>query len=88
MSLTAMASMACGSAVIVPQNAGAIPYAVNEQNSLIVDTSTFDNVWVALQRLIDDERLREALRYNAVHDSCNYFPEQAALNMLNTLFLS
>ncbi len=86
MGLTAMEAMACGSAVIVPQNGGATTYAINEQNSLVVDMSAFDNVWAALQRLIDDEKLRDQLRHNAIHDICAYFPEQVALNMLNTLF--
>jgi GT2 family glycosyltransferase/SAM-dependent methyltransferase len=83
-----MEAMASGCAVIVPQPGGAISYAVNEHNSLIIDTSTPDNVWAALQRLIDDEKLRYYLRRSAVHDSCNYFPEHAALNMLNVLFRS
>jgi GT2 family glycosyltransferase len=86
MGLTAMEAMACGSTVIVPQNGGATTYAINEQNSLVVDTSAFDNVWAALQRLVDDEKLRHQLRHNAIHDICAYFPEQVALNMLNTLF--
>jgi GT2 family glycosyltransferase/glycosyltransferase involved in cell wall biosynthesis/SAM-dependent methyltransferase len=86
MGLTAMEAMACGCAVIVPQYGGASSYAKNEQNSLVVDSSAFENVWIALQHLIDDEKLRNKVRRNAIHDICTYFPEQAALNMLNHLF--
>ncbi len=86
MGLTAMEAMACGCAVIVPQYGGVSSYAVHEQNSLVVDTSAFDNVWGALQRLIEDEKLRSHLKRNAIHDICSYFPERAALNILNVLF--
>lgn len=86
MGLTAMEAMACGCAVIVPQHGGATSYAVHERNSLIIDTSSFENVWVALQRLIDDEKLRHNLRHNAIYDICAYFPERSALNILNVLF--
>jgi len=86
MGLTAMEAMACGCAVIVPQYGGASSYAVHDRNSLVVDTSVFENVWVALQRLVDDEKLRNHLQHNAIHDICAYFPELAALNILKTLF--
>ena len=86
MGLTAMEAMACGSAVIIPQNGGVSSYAVHEQNSLVVDTSAFDHVWVALQRLVEDEKLRKTLQLNAIHDICSYFPERAALNILKAVF--
>ena len=86
MGLTAMEAMACGCAVMVPQHGGASSYAVHEQNSLLIDMSSFENVWIAMQRLIDDEKLRQHLQRNATYDICAYFPEQAALNMLRTLF--
>jgi len=88
MGLTAMEAMACGCAVIVPQHGGASSYAVHERNSLVVDTSAFENVWSSLQRLVDDEKLRNHLQHNAIHDICAYFPERAALNILKTVFKS
>jgi len=86
MGLTAMEAMACGCAVLVPQFGGASSYAVDGQNSLVVDMSSFENVWMAMQRLIDDENLRTKLQRNAVHDICSFFPEKAAANMLKVLF--
>jgi GT2 family glycosyltransferase/glycosyltransferase involved in cell wall biosynthesis/SAM-dependent methyltransferase len=86
MGLTAMEAMACGCAVIVPQHGGASSYAVHESNCLVIDTSSFENMWLAMQRLIDDEELRTNLQRNAIHDICSYFPEQAAINILNVLF--
>jgi GT2 family glycosyltransferase/glycosyltransferase involved in cell wall biosynthesis/SAM-dependent methyltransferase len=86
MGLTAMEAMACGCAAIVPKFGGASSYALHERNSLIADTSTFENVWLALQRLVEDEKLRNHLQRNAIQDICAYFPEHSALNILSTLF--
>ena len=86
MGLTAMEAMASGCAVIVPQYGGTSSYATHERNSLIVDTSNFENMWQALQRLIEDERLRNHVQHNAIYDICGYYPERAALNLLTILF--
>jgi GT2 family glycosyltransferase/SAM-dependent methyltransferase len=86
MGLTAMEAMACGCAVIVPQHGGTSSYAIHEKNCLLVDTSSFENIWLALQRLIDDDKLRKYLRSNAIYDICSFYPEQSALNILSTLF--
>lgn len=86
MGLTAMEAMACGCATIVPEHGGASSFAVHEKNSLVVDTSSFENVWLALQRLVDDEKLRNKLQRSAIHDICSYYPEQAAINILHELF--
>jgi glycosyltransferase involved in cell wall biosynthesis len=87
MGLTAMEAMACGCAVIVPQNGGVLSYAIHEKNSLIADSASFDSMWDALQRLVEDEQVRNQLRRNAIYDICQHYPERAALNLLNALFL-
>lgn len=86
MGLTAMEAMACGCAVILPKNGGVGSYATHAQNSLVVDSSSYAEMWEALQRLVEDEKLRNQLRRNAIVDICRYFPERAALNMLKALF--
>jgi GT2 family glycosyltransferase len=86
MGLTAMEAMACGCAVIVPQYGGTASYATHEQNSLIIDSTNYENMWNALQRLIDDEKLRTRLQSNAIFDICSCYPEQAALNLISMLF--
>jgi GT2 family glycosyltransferase len=86
MGLTAMEAMACGCAVIIPQYGGTSSYAVHEHNSIIVDSSEFDNVWKALQKLVEDEKLRNHLQRNAIKDICSYYPERSALNIISTLF--
>ncbi len=86
MGLAAMEAMACGCAVIVPEHGGVSSYAIHEQNSLMVDSASHEAMWAALQRLIDDEKLRDHIRRNAIHDICRFYPERAALNMLKALF--
>ncbi len=86
MGLTAMEAMACGCAVVVPQKGGVTSYAQHEKNSLVIDTSDYENMWSAMQRLIEDEKMRNKLQYNAIKDICAFFPEQSALNILRALF--
>ena len=86
MGLTALEAMACGAAVIVPQNGGAVEFARHEKNSLIFTTNHVEAVWQALQRLIEDDSLRENIQRTAICDSCQYYPEKPALNILKFLF--
>ncbi len=86
MGLTALEAMACGNAVIVPQHGGAVEFAINEKNAIVADTSSFDNVWASLQKLIEDEDLRSRIKLQAMQDVCQYYPEKPALNILNLLF--
>ncbi|NJL61976.1 MAG: glycosyltransferase [Methylacidiphilales bacterium] len=86
MGLTAMEAMACGVAVIVPENGGASSFAIAEHNSLIVDTNSQEACLNQLNRLILDEQLRSRLQKQALEDICVYFPEKAAYNTLKFLF--
>ncbi|MGA9348462.1 MAG: glycosyltransferase [Anaerolineae bacterium] len=86
MGLTALEAMACGAAVIVPERGGAISFARHEENSLVVDTSSREACWRALQCLIEDHHLRSRLQRNALVEIPNFFPERPAFNILNALF--
>ncbi|BAY62450.1 type 11 methyltransferase [Calothrix brevissima NIES-22] len=86
MGLTAMEAMACGAAVIVPKAGGASSFAIHEKNSLIVDTSSDENCFQELNRLISDQELRQKLQQTAINDICQYFPEKAAYKILDALF--
>jgi len=86
MGLTAMEAMACGAAVIVPKEGGASSFAIHEKNSLIVDTSSEETCFKELNRLIANQTLRQNLQQAAINDICQYFPEKAAYNILNSLF--
>jgi len=52
--LSAMEAMVCGAAVIVPLNGGATTFAINEKNSLLVNTSSSDECYNSLIRLLED----------------------------------
>ena len=86
MGLTALEAMSCGAAVIVPQNGGTDSFAKNNENSLIVDSTSFEDCHNALQNLIDDSSLRDRLKMNAVEDTCKYTSENVAYNILMALF--
>ncbi|MEI2582266.1 methyltransferase domain-containing protein [Scytonema sp. PRP1] len=86
MGLTAMEAMACGVAVIVPEEGGSKSFARHEENSLIVDSSNVAACLTTLNRLVMDEPLRTQIQRQAIADICQYFPEQAAYNILNSLF--
>lgn len=86
MGLTALEAMACGAAAIVPLHGGAVSFARHGENSLIVDTASLEECWRALQRLIEDDDLRQRLQRQALRDVCQLYPERAAFNILTTLF--
>jgi len=86
MGLSALEAMACGAAVIVPQNGGAVEIVREGENGLVVDTRSVAACWQALQRLIDDKSLRRRIRNQALQDICQYYPEQSAYNILKALF--
>ncbi len=86
MGLTALEAMACGCAVIVPQKGGAGSFAVDQINSLIVDTSSKVSIMDALARLITDRDLRSNIQRQAIRDACKWPPEKAAYNMLKVIF--
>jgi glycosyltransferase involved in cell wall biosynthesis len=84
--LTAMESLCCGLAAIVPAKGGSDTFAVNEENSLVVDTADRQACFTALQRLIEDESLRSKVQKNAVPDGLKFYPELPAYNILQALF--
>jgi len=86
MGLTALESMACGAAVIVPQRGGAVSFARHKENSLVIDTSSTRSCRRALRRLIEDHNLRSRLQRRTLVDVVSFFPERPAFNILHVLF--
>jgi len=87
MGLTAMEAMGCAMAVIVPKRGGASDFATDGINALVVDTADHAECERALDRLVRDADLRYSLRERAVMDIAKFFPERAALAMLDTIFM-
>lgn len=88
MGLTAMEAMACGAAVIVPSNGGAVEFATHNENALVVDTSSYQECLSSLVRLIEDQPLRGKIQRNALFSIHRFFPERSALEILKALFPS
>ena len=86
MGLTAMEAMACGVAVVVPQQGGAASFAVHRGNALLVDSSSEAACLDALSCLIEDDCLRTSIQQRAISDITHFSPEAAAFNMMRALF--
>ncbi|MDD5298392.1 MAG: glycosyltransferase [Rhodocyclaceae bacterium] len=88
MGLTALEAMACGAAGLVPKRGGTDSYARHELNALVVDSSSEEECTASLLRLVRDRKLRGQLQYHGLVTAAGLFPERAAANILNTLFLA
>jgi len=86
MGLTAMEAMACGAIPIVPCAGGAASFAQHGVNALVVDTSSVDEVFLAVAALLDDGERRRAMQGAALATVSRFFPEQPANAILETLF--
>jgi len=86
MGLTALEAMACGVAVIVPENGGTDSFARHQHNALIVDSFDEQVCYQALDDLINQTELREALAQQAAWDVAAHYPERSAYVLLEKLF--
>jgi glycosyltransferase involved in cell wall biosynthesis len=86
MGLTALEAMACGAAVIVPQEGGSISFARHGENALLTDTHDERKCFESLAALIEDNNLRQKIQQVGLFDACAYYPEKAAFNMLQLIF--
>jgi glycosyltransferase involved in cell wall biosynthesis len=82
---TALEAMACGATAIVPQYGGVDEYAVNNVNSLIVDSFNEDQVYQCLRRLILDRAFLFRLKNESLKTASNYSSHQAAVSELTLL---
>lgn len=59
--LTGVEAMSCGAALVVTDNGGSRDYAFNNHTALVVPTKQPDQLFNAVKRLLNDERLRTRL---------------------------
>jgi GT2 family glycosyltransferase/glycosyltransferase involved in cell wall biosynthesis/SAM-dependent methyltransferase len=86
MGLSALEAMASGAGVIVPAAGGATEFAQQNHNAIVVDTGQPDVCVSALDKLIAEPSLLQAIRQTSMFDVCQYSPEIAAYNILAALF--
>ncbi len=86
MGLTGLEAMACGAAVILPQNGGTDAFAEHEENALLVNSHCEKACVAALRRLIDEPLLRRRLAARAQEDAMQYSAEAAAFRVLDGFF--
>jgi hypothetical protein len=72
--------------VIVPAAGGATEFAQQNHNAIVVDTGQPDVCVSALDKLIAEPSLLQAIRQTSMFDVCQYSPEIAAYNILAALF--
>ena len=86
MGLTAMEAMACGVAVIVPENGGSQSFAVHRNNTLVINTTSYYQCYAALSTLITDTQQRVSLMTQASQDIVHFYAEKSAYRILANLF--
>lgn len=87
MGLTALEAMACGVASIVPTRGGTSIYAKHEENCLVVDTQDREACFAALNRLVNDHKLRIKLQENGLLFTPQFYPELPTFKLLQALWL-
>ncbi len=83
---TAMEAMACGCAVITMRKSCPDGLFMNERNCFLIDSLKEEICKDALERMLEDNRLREAAAFQAVKDVCAYYPEKPIYNFLKAIF--
>jgi GT2 family glycosyltransferase/glycosyltransferase involved in cell wall biosynthesis len=86
MGLTAMESMSCGVAVILPESGGGDTFAIHRKNALVVDTFSHQACYQAVEELVNNEELRNTLAHQAIKDISRFYPEKPAYRILELLF--
>ena len=82
---TALEAAACGCAIIVPEGCGCSEYAINDINSLIVNTSNEEECFDAISELINDQKKLLDIKRNALLTASKYSIQSAAISEFITI---
>lgn len=86
MGLTAMEAMACGCAVIIPENGGTSDFGQDRYNCLLINTKDTQLCLNALKELVENNELRQKIAHNAISDIQNFSVEKSAYKFLESIF--
>ncbi len=82
---TGLEAMACGCAVILPEQGGVHEYAQDRENAVLVNTRSEEACYAALVELVADTQLRQRLSHQATKKAVEYSLYKAALAELAVL---
>ena len=85
---TGLEAMACGCATVLTAHGGVYEYAVDGENALIVDVTSFEETVQTIERLVEDRPLRERLQTRAIETASRYSAERASLSELSVFRLA
>ena len=85
---TGLEAMACGCAVVLPAVGGIYEYAVDEDNCLVVDTESVDDMAQAVTRLVKDSVLRRRLKERGLATAARFDVVRASLSELSVFRLA
>lgn len=80
---TGLEAMACGCAVVVPQEGGVYEYAVHGENCMVVDTQSDDDMSSAIQALAADATLRTAIAKHAIETAARFDIVRASVSEIS-----
>lgn len=86
MKAATMEAMACGCAVIAIQKSCQDVFFMNEHNSILVSSQNEEICKNALDRVLEDDRLRNEVSFYAAGDICAYYPEKSVYLFFKSIF--
>ena len=84
---TGLESMACGCATVLTAHGGAYEYALDGDNSLLVDVTSFNQMVTAVERLLNNAGLRGQIQSRALETAARYSILRASLSELSVFQL-
>ena len=80
--LTAIESLACGLPVVTFETGGVPEIVENNKTGFVVEYKNSERLTLALEKLLDDDKLREKMSENAVQESKKFSSERMSLEYL------
>lgn len=70
--LPVLEAMTCGAAIVTTNNGGNMDFVEDEKNALIIEKDNIDDIVEKIERLLNDENLKQYLIKNGVEESARY----------------
>ena len=70
--LPVLEAMTCGAAIVTTNNGGNMDFVEDEKNALIIEKDNIDDIVEKIERLLNNENLKQYLIKNGVEESARY----------------